>query len=379
MGRFLRKIYKYWGSLMAIGLTLYYNKWCKSILKQQNIPNKKVEGEDEYLKKWKQLSHYVNTKYYRIFSQYIKPDPNIVPEDICHNVIEHVLNPVKHRVFYSDKNMYDKLFTKGTLPTTILRCIENSFYDDSYNTVDSDKISEIINNIPYNAVILKPTIDSCSGHGVLLYIKGDDGFLYNKSDNKRLTNEILCSYGNNWILQECVEQHSFMSKFNKTSVNTLRVLVYRSPIDNKPKVLNSIMRIGQKGSHLDNAHAGGLFVGISKNGTVGKFLCDQYGNKYKEFNDINFSDSEFKIPEFDKIIKFSEYISRTIIHLRLLSLDIMIDKNGTPRLIEFNVYALGTWAFQFATHCVFGECTDEIIKYCKEQKSKIERVRVSVW
>ena len=379
MRNFLRKLYKIWGNLMAYGLHLYYNRWCNQIIKIQNIPNKKVKGEKEYINKWSQLSCNVNPKYYRIFSNYIEPSPDIVPEDICHNIIEHILNPTKHRVFYSDKNMYDKLFNKDILPTTIIRCIENTFYDENYKIINHCEIEKTIKNIPFKAVILKPTIDSCSGNGVFLYKKGDDGYLYNTIDNKPLTSLFLLSYGNNWILQECLEQHSYMSMFNTTSVNTLRVLVYRSVTDNKPKVLNSIMRIGQKGSHLDNAHAGGLFVGISENGKVDNFLCDQYGNKYKEFNDINFENSEYQIPNYYKVIKFAEYISNTVTHLRLLSLDIMIDKNGIPKLIEFNVYALGTWAFQFTTHSVFGEYTDEIIQYCKDRKSQIERVKVSVW
>ena len=379
MRNFLRKLYKIWGNLMAYGLHIYYNRWCNKIIKLQNIPNKKVAGEDLYLSKWKQLSHNVNPKYYRIFSNYIEPSPNIVPEDICHNIIEHVLNPAKHRVFYSDKNMYDKLFKKGTLPQTILRCIQGTLYDSNYKIVDSTQIDNLINDIQYHSVILKPTIDSDSGHNVCLFKKAENNVFHNIQNNKKLNFDLLKSAGNNWILQECLEQHSYMSMFNTTSVNTLRVLVYRSVTDNKPKVLNSIMRIGQKGSYLDNAHAGGLFVGISKDGKVNNFLCDQYGNKYKEFNDINFKNSEYQIPNYDKVIKFAEYISNTITHLRLLSLDIMIDKNGIPRLIEFNVYALGTWAFQFSTHCVFGEYTDEIIKYCKERKSQIERVKVSVW
>ena len=379
MRNFLRKLYKIWGNLMAYGLHIYYNRWCNKIIRLQNIPNKKVAGEDLYLSKWKQLSHNVNPKYYRIFSNYIEPSPNIVPEDICHNIIEHVLNPAKHRVFYSDKNMYDKLFKKGTLPQTILRCIQGTFYDSNYKIIDSTKIDNLINDIQFHSVILKPTIDSDSGHNVCLFKKADDNVFYNIQNDKKLNFNLLKSAGNNWILQECLEQHSCMSTFNSTSVNTLRVLVYRSPFDNTSRVLNTIMRIGKKGSHIDNAHAGGLYVGISQDGKVGNFLCDQYGNKYHNFNDLVFKDNNYIIPNFDKVIELAKYVGDSIIHLRLLALDIMIDKEGEPHLIEFNIYALSTWLFQFTTSSAFGEYTNEIIQYCKEKKSQIERVKVSVW
>ena len=379
MRRLLRKLYKTWGNLMAYGLHLYYNGWCNKIVKMQKIPNKKMEGEAQYIAKWKQLSRHVNPKYYRIFSKYIEPTANIVPEDICHNVIEHILNPAKHRVFYADKNMYDKLFQKGTLPDTILRCIQSSLYDSNYKIVDNVAVEELIKNVSHNSVILKPSVDSDSGHGVHLFRKGDDGIFYDCQDGKKLTSELLKSVGENWILQECIEQHPYMAAFNETSVNTLRVLVYRSPIDNKSRVLNTIMRIGKKGSHIDNAHAGGLFIGISPEGKVGNFLCDQYGNKYGTFNDLNFIDNDYVIPYFDKVKELAEYVGDSIVHLRLFALDVMIDKNGKPRLIEFNIYALSTWLFQFTTSNAFGEYTDEIIEYCKERKSQIERVRVSVW
>ena len=379
MRLFLRKIYKYWGELMAYGLYFYYNNWCNKIMKMQNIPNKKIGGEEEYKKKWKQLSKNVNPKYYRIFSNYIKTDPNIVPEDICHNIIEHILNPAKHRVFYADKNMYDKLFPAGTLPKTILRCIQGDIYDANYKIITKTEIEQVINNIPYNSVILKPSTDSDSGHGVFLFKKDTDNILYNCKDNSQLTYDLLNSHGSNWILQECLEQDSFMAKFNDTSVNTLRVLVYRSPIDNKSRVLNHIMRIGKKGSYIDNVHAGGLFTGISEHGHLNSYLCDQFGNKYEKLNELNFNKNSYQIPEFHNITNFAKKIADNIVHLRLLALDIMIDKNGQPRLIEFNVYALGTWLFQFTNKSVFGKYTDEIIQYCKNNKNKIERVRVSVW
>ena len=57
-----------------------------------------------------------------------------------------------------------------------------------------------------------------------------------------------------------------MAQFNSTSVNTLRIVVYRSVTDNNLYVTNSILRIGLKDSVIDNAHAGGVFIGIDNNG-----------------------------------------------------------------------------------------------------------------
>ena len=90
------------------------------------------------------------------------------------------------------------------------------------------------------------------------------------------------------------------------------------------------------------------------------------------FNEIDFN-KEHKILNWDKVVEFAKYIGKQIPHMRLLSLDIMIDKSGTPRLIEFNCNSYGVWAPQFTLGPAFGEYTDEIIEYCKKNKNKAAR------
>lgn len=40
-------------------------------------------------------------------------------------------------------------------------------------------------------------------------------------------------FGRDFIIQECVEQSEYISQFNPSSVNTLRLSMYRSVKDNK--------------------------------------------------------------------------------------------------------------------------------------------------
>ena len=103
-----------------------------------------------------------------------------------------------------------------------------------------------------------------------------------------------------FIIQQAFEQHSFFSFFNPTSVNTLRIVSYRDS-KGEIQILNSILRIGLAGSVVDNAHAGGMFVGVSKDGVLGKYVCDQYGRTQTVFNNIDFASDEFVVPFWDVI------------------------------------------------------------------------------
>lgn len=116
-----------------------YNKQYKVLLKRSNIANVSCPGEDKWVETWSVLGR-VNPVHYRLFSHYIGNDINILPEDICHNVIEPILNPKAHIPYCADKNVFDKFFKEGTLPTTIFRKMDGFFYDKAYNKKSSMKI-----------------------------------------------------------------------------------------------------------------------------------------------------------------------------------------------------------------------------------------------
>lgn len=66
------------------------------------------EKINEWTSKWSVLGR-VNKDFYRVFSKYCGEDINIVPDDICHNVIEPILNPKRFLSAYEDKCLFDKM------------------------------------------------------------------------------------------------------------------------------------------------------------------------------------------------------------------------------------------------------------------------------
>lgn len=258
------------------------------------------------------------------------------------------------RPFYADKNMFDRICPEGYFPKTVLRRINGFYYDSEYQRLTSMKECEHeVKKYHKKTLVVKPTIDGMSGRLVKVL---------KPNDNISLT-EIEKMEGNDFIIQECVEQHPDIARFNPSSVNTLRIAVYRSVKDDKVHIMNSIIRIGSEGSETDNAHQGGRFVLIDKFGKLGHQAFDQYGRSVVVHNNTDFSNDYF-IPGWDNICDFSKTICQYVPHHRLLALDVVLKKDGTPCLLEFNVEGFSMWLFQFTGNNAFGEFTDEILEYC---------------
>lgn len=329
-----------------------------------------------YKKRWSGLGYWVDPIYYKIFSNYVKPDINFIPEDISHNVVETLLDPPLFRGYYSDKNMFDRVLSDipNACPKTLFRRIGSFYYDDSYRNltdVDDDMLYHYLEG--YCRIIVKPTIDTSSGIGILFYELTGGNWVNVLSGEPLSLFKLEKELGDDYIVQEAMKQSVFMAQFNPTSVNTLRIFTYRSVKNNQVHVLNAIMRIGRNGSLVDNAHQGGATIGINiETGELNHFMVDQDAKYFTRFNGIDFDKESFVIPEWEQIKEFAKRIGEANIYHRCLNMDIMIDEYGHPRFIEYNLTQMSVWLFQFNNGSCYGKYTDEIIEYCREHKQDVK-------
>lgn len=353
----------------------FLNKEISAIMKKSKIPNKKLPHEDIWSKKWSKLLSNTDRRYYRIYSKFIGADINIMPDDVCHFIVESTLNPIKYRNFYSDKNMFDRVlslrFNDIVTPKSFVRNIEGKFYDLNYNLIGLEPLN-LAGLLEADRIVVKPSVDSSSGKGVLFFEKIGESYVGGENGKQELSVDFLDRYyGKNYVIQEAVKQSAFISQFCPTSVNTLRVQVYRSVITGEVHIPNVIMRLGKKGSLVDNAHAGGCFIGIDVN--TGKFqdkVFNQFGEHFDKFNDVDFKKCSYIIPNFDAIKKFAKKVGECIPHHHIISLDIMLNEDNNPMLIEYNIGAFSLWFFQITGNTVFGEFTDEVIEYCMKKRTR---------
>ena len=364
----------------------FYSTQFKRYLAMHGFSDGKAEGEDGYIRTWSRLTRRVDPYSYRLFSHYMGNNQYILPEDVGNSVIEYYLNPPAYRAYYADKNLFGQyLKPSEALPKELLRRIGKSpvFLDGDYHissirgNSSAEEMAAAFAGSP--ALVLKPSEGSNSGADIVLFhpqSQADGSSCFIDGKGRKLDGAFLRKYPyrNSFVLQEAIVQHPYLAQFCPTSVNTLRLCMYRSVADEAVVMFAAALRIGHTGSVVDNLHAGGGFVKVDvETGELGHIVYDQYGTRTTSLNDIDFSGS-FAIPGWDRVHTFAESIVRQIHHMRLLSLDVTLDTDGRPRLIEFNVSEFAFWIPMFSGQQVFGDRIEEVISYCHGRLVRDKRI-----
>ena len=342
------------------------------IIKANNIEavaNKELE--EEWLKKWGIFAMKPTPLGWKAFSGYMNNNINLVPNDVARNFIEPILTPEEYQPFYNDKNSLSMFMNKEWLPKTYFRSMDGKLYDGDYIAVKRENFHELFNGV--DKLVVKPAKDM-GGKGVTLFQRKGDDFI--DSENNLLSLSFLeKTYKTNYLIQECLKQSEFMAQFNPSSVNTLRIATYRDVKTGEIDILGAVIRIGGKGSFVDNACSGGSFVYVDENGKLGKFACNEHGVKINTYNDIDFSKEEFVIPNFEQIKEFVYNVARRMPHMSLFANDVAIDEKGMPRLIEVNTIMFSYWLYQFNGKAVFDKYTDDLLEYCLAENKKLKLIQ----
>ena len=127
-----------------------------------------------------------------------------------------------------------------------------------------------------------------------------------------------------------------------------------------------IIRIGQGGHYLDNAHQGGMFCAVHNDGTMGHHAITEFNDQYTEHPDTHTVFSTHKIEHIDRLMDAAMRMHTTIPQLGVVNWDFTIDESGEPVLIEANTSGGSIWLPQMA-HGVgaFGERTAEVLQWLR--------------
>ena len=335
-----------------------YSQTMKRILQNNPINdslfNKEIERK--YRTKWNPLCKNPSLDCFKVYSSiHNKVDYNFVSHYLYSYLMKGVLSDERYNAYYTDKNLYEKRLPQymHLFPNALFRKINGVYLDKDYNYISD--ISTFIRKLPNIEVLTKETTQSAGGKGVMIFKKEKNEGHFIAKSNYTLNHFI--NEQNNFVVQEKLKQSNEMARLNATSINTVRVVTYRSVVNNQVHVVHSLVRKGDKNSFLDNWHSGGSIITIYNSGQISNF-----GYNYN-FEKVYHNVTDFKIPKLNIMYELAMEISKEEYYHRVLSFDFCLDNDDNVRIIEIN-YGLSSF-FQITCGSLFGEYTDEIIDYCK--------------
>lgn len=228
---------------------------------------------------------------------------------VKNNAIVKKFNNKEYFKYFDDKHEFNKRFNKYLKREWL---VLNENYEEFVNFCSNKK-----------DIIVKP-IDGCGGVGVEL-IK------LNNKNLKTLYNKLIKN--NQLLIEEKIEQNKLVSKLNKSSVNTLRIVTFYD--GKKTHILNNVFKIGN-GGVTDNFSSGSMYTFVEN----GHIIVPAIDNKDNIFEIHPISKEKivgYEIPNYDKAIDLVKECSKVCKEIKYVGWDVAILEDDVC-LIEGNCY-----------------------------------------
>ncbi len=222
---------------------------------------------------------------------------------------------------YNDKNYFHKLSNKVEFNREF-----ESFLGRDYLYLKESSLEDFENFINVHKYICVKPISDCGGKGVEIIDTANHHPL-------ELFNTLVKN--NQLLVEEVIHQHSKLNELYSGSVNTLRVITFRS--DNDVIVLKSIFKIGNNGA-IDNFSSGGMYTFVDENGKVFVPAIDEEGNVFYEHPVTKEPIVGFHIPNYESVIALVKKLSLVVPEIRYTGWDIAITESG-PVVVEGNEFS----------------------------------------
>lgn len=289
-------------------------------------------------------------------------DPTFCPEDIFFARVERVMNDCDQNGYGPDDklNLFRYVPAKCE-PTTVLRYVRGSFYDGNGKWIDDECAARILQG----ELVGKPCRSS-GGNGVGL-----------RSD---LTAQWIRENGGpSYIVQKKIEQCDFTAQFNKSSINTVRMMTMRCPWDGKMVVCRSMLRMGVSDAVIDNMMKGGLCVCVGDKGQLGKYAYDYDGKRYERHPVSGLTFEGLVHPGYGKMVETALAIHEKILDYNLLSFDLVQRKDGSICVVEINATSQGITQLQYDFGGLFGKYTEQVVDWVGAHKGLDRFTHFRTW
>lgn len=331
-------------------------------LKKLNLPVLTHEQKQKVQEVWKGIR--VDYRWFAFFNLFNEEGrewtPLYMPSNLYYSLVDMHYTDYKKCRTIEDKNLNSLFFYDVKQPKTMARITGGVLLDGDFKRITTEELGKRFS--PDNGYIIKPSIESGGGKSIMVYKAGD------KDKFENFIGEIT-TY-NNCVVQEFASQHEQLASLHPSSLNTIRIMTFFH--DGKTRAISTIIRMGAGGGKIDNASAGGIFVGVDKMGNLKNIAYNLYGDVFKQHPTTGEHYEEHHVPGFDKLLQLAENLHYRFLNFtRLISWDFAIDAEGDPILIEMNA-TYGEISFhQMCNGPIFGDMTNEVINEVFDKKAKM--------
>lgn len=246
-----------------------------------------------------------------------------------------------------------KLISSWSYQVSRNTCARGILRDEENHIVKKEAANKIVS--ASKMCVIKKTIDTSSGRDVEIITPSEINI-----------GEKLAAFGDNFVVQELIEQAETLRILNPTSINTFRVITYIC--DDEIHVCPVALRIGRSNADRDNIHYGGICVGVTEEGILKKQAFSEYGECYESHPDTGIVFENYRITGAGKQIRdIAKKLHCRVPYLGIISWDLTIDSDGIITLIEMNTTGQSAWFCQMVNgEALFGDDTGKMLEMIRK-------------
>ena len=144
-------------------------------------------------------------------------------------------------------------------------------------------------------------------------------------------------------------------------------------INGKVEIHTPILRFGYPGWVTDVTFIDGLedvrVIGITEDGCLMDEVVSLQGKRWK-LGEVVQDPENRKIPCWDEIVAFIKANAPKLKHIGQIGWDVTVSEDGKPVVIEYNLTYPGCFLSQIAAGPLFGEHTDAVLEFLKDEKNQ---------
>ena len=345
----------------------FISEWVAIIRKRPLYKNVKwtKEQQKEFDEYWKKnYGKKISNRWHKLYEACTGVHRvDYLPEILYSTIIEPKVNDYTYCSVYSDKNL-NNLFFENVVegvrtPKNFMFNNHGNFYDSNRHLISKVKALEILSNV--GEAVIKPTVDSSSGSNVII-VNMKNGY----DDRSGISaEEIIKKYKSNFTVQEKIKPSKELSTIYPLSINTFRVISYI--VGDTIEIAPISLRIGGNGSEVDNIHAGGMSIAVSKDGNLSKLAYRLgYGDSFEYFDkhpDTGIVFEGYRFSFVDRLISTANRLHEMTANIGVISWDFTVDDNENIVVIEANFRGQSVWFPQMLSgEPFYGENTEKMLQ-----------------